>query len=208
MMEVPVLDAKGKKVGQVELEPRIFECEVNEAAVHQVVRARLAASRLGTSSTKTRGEVRGGGAKPWRQKGTGRARAGSIRSPLWRGGGVVFGPTPRDYSFSVPKKVKRLALRSALSIKAKSSELLVVDDFDLKEPKTKWALEVLRNLKVPKKATVVIAGGQENLEKSLRNIPGIKIIYVSEINPYDVLDNEVLIFTRDALGALTEVVKE
>ncbi|MDI6892641.1 MAG: 50S ribosomal protein L4 [Actinomycetota bacterium] len=208
MMEVPVLDAMGRKVGQVKLEPRIFESEVNEAAVHQVVRAQLAASRLGTSSTKTRSEVRGGGAKPWRQKGTGRARAGSIRSPLWRGGGVVFGPTPRDYSFTVPKKVKRLALRSALSMKAKSSELLVVDDFNIKEPKTKLALEVLRNLKVSKKATVVIVEGQENVEKSLRNIPGIKTIYVSEVNPYDVLDNEVLIFTRDALGALTEVVKE
>jgi large subunit ribosomal protein L4 len=208
MVEVPVLDAKGRKVDQVKLEPRIFESEVNEAAVHQVVRAQLAASRLGTSSTKTRSEVRGGGAKPWRQKGTGRARAGSIRSPLWRGGGVVFGPTPRDYSFTVPKKVKRLALRSALSMKAKSSELLVVDDFNIKEPKTKLALEVLRNLKVSKKATVVIVEGQENVEKSLRNIPGIKTIYVSEVNPYDVLDNEVLIFTRDALGALTEVVKE
>ncbi|MEW6188810.1 MAG: 50S ribosomal protein L4 [Actinomycetota bacterium] len=207
MLKLPVLSARGKKIDEVELNPQIFESEVNESLLHQVIRSQRAAMRSGTASTKTRNEVRGGGAKPWRQKGTGRARAGTIRSPLWRGGGVVFGPKPRDYSFSVPKKVKKLALKSALSAKARDSELIILDHFKLKRPKTKEAVRVLKNLKVTKKTTVVVAEGNEDVKRAIRNIPFAKVIEVSEVNPYNVLDNDVLILTRDALNRLTEVLQ-
>jgi large subunit ribosomal protein L4 len=204
-MKLIVRDAKGKKVGEIEAKPEVFDSKVSEAAVHQVVRAQLAAARAGTASTKTRVEVRGGGRKPWRQKGTGRARAGSIRSPIWVGGGVTFGPKPRDYSFKVPKKVKRLALRSVLTMKAKKDQILVVKDFGLKEPKTKKAVEVFKKLGISGKTTLVLENNQEVIEKSVRNIPGVRVIKVDNINVYDLLDNETLVFTPAALERVEEV---
>ncbi|MDI6716506.1 MAG: 50S ribosomal protein L4, partial [Actinomycetota bacterium] len=164
----------------------------------------LAAARRGTAKTKTRAEVSGGGRKPWRQKGTGRARIGSIRAPHWVGGGTVFGPLPRDYSFHVPRKMRRLALRSILSAKAREGRLIVIDDFGLSEPKTKEAAKILKNLNVTDKATVMVDKGQEVIEKSVRNIASVKVIYSSEINAYDLLDNEYLVMTRAALNSVEE----
>ncbi len=205
MLKLPVYNIKGEETEKVELNSSVFECEANEVAVHQTVRAFLASIRAGTADTKTRKEVRGGGRKPWKQKGTGRARAGSIRSPIWKGGGVVFGPTPRDYSFSVPKKVKKLALKSALSAKAKNSELVIVDGFNLDEMKTKKANEVLKNIGADKKITVVISPKEEQAERAIRNLPNVNLIYTPELNPYFVLDNEVLVLTHEALNEITGV---
>ncbi len=205
MLKLPVYNIKGEETEKIELNSSVFECEANEVAVHQTVRAFLASIRAGTADTKTRKEVRGGGRKPWKQKGTGRARAGSIRSPIWKGGGVVFGPTPRDYSFSVPKKVKKLALKSALSAKAKNSELVIVDGFNLDEMKTKKANEVLKNIGADKKTTVVISPKEEQAERAIRNLPNVNLIYTPELNPYFVLDNEVLVLTREALNEITGV---
>lgn len=204
--KVHVTDAAGKKVRDVQLEESIFGVEPNVSVMHQVVRAQRAASRAGTHETKTRGEVSGGGAKPWRQKGTGRARAGSTRSPLWKGGGVVFGPHPRDYSFAVPKKVRRLALFSALSAKAADGKVVVVAGFGGKggEPSTKHAATVLAKAGVDGKATVVVAYEDGLGAKSVRNLAFARAIEVGQINTYDVLDNEYLVFTEAALASLQE----
>jgi large subunit ribosomal protein L4 len=164
----------------------------------------MAAARRGTASTKTRAEVRGGGRKPWRQKGTGRARIGSIRAPHWVGGGVVFGPSPRDYSFSVPKKMRRLALKGILSAKAKEGNLIVLDDFGLEAPKTKEAVQILKNLNVDKKATVIVGEDQFSAVQSVRNIDKVRVIFSSELNAYDLLDNEYIVVTRAALGSIEE----
>lgn len=204
-MKLPVSDKTGKKIDEVELRPEISEVKINESVVHQVVRAQSAAARAGTASTKTRSEVRGGGRKPWRQKGTGRARAGSIRSPIWTGGGTTFGPTPRDYSFAVPKKVKKLALRSILAMKAKDEKLVVVDNFDLAEPKTKAAGETLKNLGATKKTTLVVSREEGVVVKSARNIEGVRVIYAHNINAFDLLNNDKLVMTRGALGQVQEV---
>lgn len=204
-MKLPVSDKTGKKIDEVELRPEISEVKINESVVHQVVRAQSAAARAGTASTKTRSEVRGGGRKPWRQKGTGRARAGSIRSPIWTGGGTTFGPTPRDYSFAVPKKVKKLALRSILAMKAKDEKLVVVDNFDLAEPKTKAAVETLKNLGATKKTTLVVSREEGVVVKSARNIEGVRVIYAHNINAFDLLNNDKLVMTRGALGQVQEV---
>ena len=206
-MKIPVLDMEGKQIEEVELTPGIFESEINSAAVHQVVTAILASRRRGTADTKTRGEVAGGGKKPWRQKGTGRARAGSIRSPLWRGGGKVFGPQPRDYGIKVPKKVKKLALKSALSAKAKASEIVVVDRFNIDEPKTRKAVEALEKLKLGNKVVLVVDKQNETTSKALRNLEGVHMIEISQLNVYDVLDNDQLVFSRDALSKLSEVLQ-
>lgn len=204
-MKLSVLDKEGKTIEEISVSPEVFEIEANEAVVHQVVRAQLAAARRGTAKTKTRAEVRGGGKKPWRQKGTGRARIGSIRAPHWVGGGTVFGPTPRDYSFSIPKKMRKLALRSILSAKAKDGKLIVLDDFGLAEAKTKEAARVLKNLNGDaKKLTVVVGEEQDNAVKSVRNIQNAKVIYSSEINAYDLLDNEYVVMTRAALNSVQE----
>ena len=207
MLKAPVHDSKGKMVSEIELKSEIFESKIVESLVHQMVRLHLAEKRGGNASTKTRKDVRGGGVKPWRQKGTGRARAGSIRSPLWRGGGVVFGPSPRDFSFKVPKKAKRLALKSALSAKAKDSQILVLKSFNLKEPKTKDVFEVLKKINAKKKTMVILTSKDGLAKKSIKNIPKVKAIDVEQINVYDVVDNEILIFTQDALGALSEVLE-
>lgn len=203
-MKIPVRNKEGKTVEEINVSPEVFEIEANEAVVHQVVKAQLAAARRGTAKTKTRAEVRGGGKKPWRQKGTGRARIGSIRAPHWVGGGTVFGPTPRDYSFNVPKKMRRLALKSILSSKAREGRLIVLDDFGLSEPKTKEAAQILKNLEATKKTTIVVGEDQDMAVKSVRNLDNVKVIYSSEINAYDLLDNEYLLMTRAALSAVEE----
>jgi large subunit ribosomal protein L4 len=203
-MKLPICDTNGKKIDEINLSPLLFEEKINESAVYQTVRAQRAALRRGTASTKTRSEVSGGGAKPWRQKGTGRARAGSIRSPLWKGGGVVFGPKPKDYTYSVPKKVKKLALRSALSAKAKNSQIVVIDKFDITEPASKRANEILKNIGALKNTTVVLTKDEEIVAKSVRNIPNIKVFSVSSLGTYGVLDNDLLVFTRKSLTQLME----
>lgn len=203
-MKIPVRNREGKTVEEINVSPEVFEVEPNEAVVHQVIRAQLAAARRGTAKTKTRAEVRGGGKKPWRQKGTGRARIGSIRAPHWTGGGTVFGPVPRDYSFNVPKKMRRLALKSILSSKAKDGRLIILDDFGLTEPKTKEVVKILKNLNVDKKVTVVVGEDQDTAVKSVRNIDSARVIYSSEINAYDLLDNEYLVMTRAALNSVEE----
>lgn len=208
MPKLAVHDGSGKKIDEVDLNSAIFGVRIDQSLVHQVIRAQMAGVRSGSASTKTRAEARGGGAKPWRQKGTGRARAGSIRSPVWRGGGVVFGPKPKSYSFSLPKKVKRKALKSILSEKVQSNNLLVVDVPKLKEPQTKRAVQMLRNLKAEEKSSVVVTPEQENLEKSLRNLANVRVLYLSEVNPYDLLDNEKLIFTKAAFEGLLEVLSK
>lgn len=203
-MKVPVLNMEGKRVEELDLNASIFESEINSAAVHQVVKALLTSRRRGTAATKTRGEVSGGGKKPWRQKGTGRARAGSTRSPLWKGGGTVFGPSPRDYETKVPKKLRKLAMRSALSAKAKASEIIVVDNFAIEEPKTRRASEVLGKLKVGKKVVIVVDKENELTTKAVRNLEGVRMVPVSQLNVYDVLDNDQLVFSMDAIGRLSE----
>jgi large subunit ribosomal protein L4 len=197
----------GEQVGEINLKDDVFGIEPNTAVVHQVVKAQLANHRVGTASTKTRGEVKGSGKKPWRQKGTGRARAGSKRSPVWRGGGIAFGPQPRDYSISVPRKVRRLALKSMLSDKVKTDNIVVLTELDFEEPKTKRMLEVLNNLKVDvdEKALVVTADGNSNVVKSARNIPGIKPVRADFISVYDLLTYDKLVITKDAVAVVEEV---
>lgn len=203
-----IQDNKGKKVGQVDLDPAVFAMKPNEAVVHQVVTAQLAGERSGTAATKTRGMVRGGGTKPWRQKGTGRARAGSIRSPLWTGGGVVFGPSPRDYGQRVPRKMRKLALRSALSSKAASGSLVVVNGFGLSDPSTKKAAETLSKLKVEGKVGVLCSAEESATAKSVRNLPWAKVFFSNELNVYDILDNDTLVITKPALEHVTEMLSK
>lgn len=195
----------GTQVGEIELSDEVFGIEPNQAAMHQVVKMQLANHRVGTAATKTRGEVRGGGRKPYRQKGTGRARAGSIRSPLWRKGGVVFGPQPRDYSYTLPKKIRRLALKSALSSKVKGRNMIVMDELTLEAPKTKRMVEILNALQVDRKALIVTADGDVNVYKSARNIPGIKPVRADFMSVYDILNHDKLVITKDAVAKVEEV---
>ena len=197
--------SSGEQIEEMQLSDKVFAEEINEAVIYEVVVNQLANARVGTSSTKGRGEVRGGGRKPWRQKGTGRARVGSIRSPLWRGGGVVFGPKPRDYSYSVPKKVRRLAFRSALSAKLNEDNLIVLDELNFPEPKTKKMAEILKKLSVDKKAIVVTGSRDENVEKSARNIPGILPRTSDRLSVLDLVTHEKVVLTKDAVARLQEV---
>jgi large subunit ribosomal protein L4 len=200
--KVDVLNAKGKKAGSVELPEEIFGIQVNVPVMHRVVRAQLAAARAGTHSTKTRAEVRGGGKKPWRQKGTGRARQGSIRAPQWRGGGVVFGPTPRDHSLRVNKKEKVLALRSALTDRHAGGNLVVLDGLDFDEPKTARAVELLDTVGLGgRKLLFVVDGLEEAAIKSFRNLTAVHLITFDQLNTYDVLNSDTVVFTRDSLDA-------
>lgn len=205
MATIVIKDAAGKKVGEAAVADAVFGIQPNTHAVHLVVRSQMAARRSGTHDTKTRGEVSGGGAKPWRQKGTGRARQGSIRAGQWKGGGVTFGPTPRDHSFKVPKKVVKLAMRSVLSAKTADGALHVIDGFKLDEPSTKKAVLALKALGVEGRATVVVDNDDAVAIKSLRNIDGIRVITASESNTYDLVDNSVLLFTKPALEWLEGV---
>ena len=204
MANVSVYNIEGKEVGSIELNDAVFGVEVNEHLVHMAVVNQLANNRQGTQSAKTRSEVSGGGRKPWRQKGTGHARQGSTRSPQWTGGGVVFAPKPRDYSFKMNKKEKRIALLSALSSKVADNKIVVLDAFNLDEVKTKKFAEVMNNLKVDK-ALVVIEGENKNVVLSGRNIPTVKVSATNEINTYDVLKYETLVVTKAAVEKLEEV---
>ena len=204
MANVSVYNIEGKEVGSIELNDAVFGVEVNEHLVHMAVVNQLANNLQGTQSAKTRSEVSGGGRKPWRQKGTGHARQGSTRSPQWTGGGVVFAPKPRDYSFKMNKKEKRIALLSALSSKVADNKIVVLDAFNLDEIKTKKFAEVMSNLKVDK-ALVVIEGENKNVVLSGRNIPTVKVSATNEINTYDVLKYETLVVTKAAVEKLEEV---
>ena len=205
MPKIDVYDINGKKVKEVELKEEIFGIEPNEAVVHRVLVNFLANQRQGTQSTKTRSEVAGGGRKPWRQKGTGRARQGSIRAPQWIKGGIALGPKPRSYKYTVNKQEKRLAIKSVLSSKVLENELVVVDELPLKEIKTKEMVKVLSNLKVDGKALVMLPEKNEKVQKSARNIEGVKTTLVGTINVYDLLKYNKLIVTLDTIKKLEEV---
>ncbi|HOV80702.1 MAG TPA: 50S ribosomal protein L4 [Bacillota bacterium] len=204
MPTVALYNINGEQVGEMILKDEIFGVQVNEPVLHDAVVMHLARRRLGTHDTKTRAEVSGGGRKPWRQKGTGRARHGSIRSPIWRGGGIVFGPHPRDYGYRLPKKVRRLALKSALSAKVNSGDIVVLESLKLERPKTKDMVRILNNLKVSD-ALVVTAEKDETVAKSARNIPNIKPLAASGLNVYDILAYDKLVITKDAVARVEEV---
>ncbi|WP_108305981.1 50S ribosomal protein L4 [Metalysinibacillus jejuensis] len=205
MTKVAVLSQTGSSVGEIELNEAIFGIEPNEAVLFDAVIAQRASLRQGNHKVKNRSEVAGGGRKPWRQKGTGRARQGSIRSPQWRGGGIVFGPTPRSYSFSMPKKVRRLALKSALSTKVAEENFVVLDALTLAAPKTKDFTQVLKDLSIEKKALFVTADLDENVALSARNIPGVTVITAAGINVLDLLGNDKVVFTKSAVEKIEEV---
>ena len=205
MPKVDVYSIDGKKVKEVELKEEIFGIEPYEAVVHSVLVNFLANQRQGTQSTKTRSEVRGGGRKPWRQKGTGRARQGSIRAPQWIKGGIALGPKPRSYYYTVNKKERRLAIKSMLSSKVLENELTVVDKLDMKEIKTKEMVKTLTNLKVEGKTLILLPEKNENVQKSARNIEGVKTTLVNTINVYDLLKYKNLVITLDTVKKLEEV---
>jgi large subunit ribosomal protein L4 len=201
MSTVNIVNTKNENVGQIELNDNVFNLEVKEYILHDVVRMQRAARRAGTACTKTRVEVSGGGAKPWRQKGTGRARAGSRTSPVWRGGGVVFGPKPRDYSFKLNKKVKRLALAMAVSARFQEDNLIVLDDFTLEAIKTKDFVGVMKTLDI-ENGLIVIDGEAEFLKKSSRNVNGFKVLPTEGLNVYDVLLHKKLVLVKPAIESL------
>ncbi len=205
MPNVAVVDMEGKKVSTVDLADSIFGIEPNAAVMHQLVVSYLANQRQGTQSALTRAEVSGGGKKPWRQKGTGRARQGSTRAPQWYHGGVVFAPKPRDYRFSVNKKVRRLAMKSAFSTKVADSDLIVVDSIALDEIKTQKIVKMLAAIGSEKKALIVLPTVDEKVIKSARNIAGVKTAQVNELNVYDILNANKLIIAKDALAKIEEV---
>ena len=205
MPKIDVYDIQGKKVSTVDLKDEIFGIEPNEAVVHSVLVNFLANQRQGTQSTKTRAEVRGGGRKPWRQKGTGRARQGSIRAPQWIKGGIALGPKPRSYKYSVNKKEKRLAIKSCLSSKVLENELTVVDSLNLKEIKTKEMAKAISNLKLEGKTLILLPEKNETVQKSARNIEGVKTTLVNTINVYDLLKYKNLVITLDTVKKLEEV---
>ncbi len=205
MPKATVYDMAGKAVGEIELSEAIFGIEPNASVVHDVVKNHLANCRQGTQSTLTRAEVSGGGIKPWRQKGTGRARQGSIRAPQWTHGGVVFAPKPRDYSYTLNKKVKRLALKSALSAKAAAGEIIVIDSIKVDEIKTKTMVNFLNAVGAEKKALVVTAEADTNVVKSARNIPGVVTAFANVINVYDIVNANKLVVDQAALAKIEEV---
>ncbi|WP_054251575.1 50S ribosomal protein L4 [Neofamilia massiliensis] len=205
MPKINMLNMNGENVGEIELNPEIFDVEINEHAVYTVVKNLLANRRQGTQSAKTRAEVRGGGKKPWRQKGTGRARQGSIRSPQWKGGGVVFAPKPRDYSYTTPKKVRRVALKSVLTSKLQEKELIVLDELKLDQAKTKEMVKVLKAINADEKALVVIKRPDENIIRSARNLPTVLTTNANTLNVYDILKYNSLIITKEALEEIEEV---
>jgi large subunit ribosomal protein L4 len=205
MPKVSVYNVDGNQVGELDLAEGIFGLEPNIHVLHSAVLLQQATLRSGTHDTKGRSEVRGGGRKPWKQKGTGRARQGSIRSPQWKGGGIVFGPTPRSYGFKLPRKVRRLAIKSALSSKAQDNQIIVLDQLSLSQPKTKDITKLLNNLKVVRKALVVTADFDNNVALSARNIPGVKFVAAEGINVLDVMKYDQLIITKDAVAKVEEV---
>ena len=205
MAKVSVYNMEGKEVGTMDLNDSIFAVEINEHLVHMAVVQQLANNRQGTQKAKTRSEVSGGGRKPWRQKGTGHARQGSTRSPQWTGGGVVFAPTPRDYSFKLNKKEKRAALKSALTDKAQNNNLIVVDELKFDEIKTKKFAEVMNNLKATRKALVVLADNDQNVVLSARNLAEANTTLTNTLNVYDIVNARTLVLTKDAVAKIEEV---
>ncbi|MCR1934516.1 50S ribosomal protein L4 [Clostridium tepidum] len=204
MPKVDLFNQNGKKVGDLQLADSVFGVEVNTYAMHQVVKALLANKRQGTQSAKTRAEVSGGGIKPWRQKGTGRARQGSIRAPQWIHGGVVFAPKPRSYRMSIPKSMKKVAIKSALTSKVNENLMVVVDEIKLEAPKTKEVVKML-NAFDAKKTLIITNNVEENVYKSARNIEGVHVIPVNNINVYDVLKYDKVVITKDAVSKIEEV---
>lgn len=206
MPKLALYNKTGGQIGEVDLNEQVFDVRVNVPVVHRAVVAQLAAMRAGTNKTKTRGEVAGSGKKPWRQKGTGRARQGSIRAPHWVGGGKVFGPTPRDYTQKINKKEKRLAVKSALTDKVREGKLVVVDNFDITEPKTRDMVKVLTDLNLrDKKVLIILPGKDEAVYKSARNIPRVKTLVTQALNIYDLVNYEYIVITKDAVAAVEEV---
>ena len=205
MPKLNVYNMQGEQVEEIELSEAIFGIEVNEHVVYEVVKNQLANKRQGTQSAKTRAEVRGGGRKPWRQKGTGRARAGSLSSPVFTGGGVIFAPKPRDYSYKVPKKIKRLAMKSVLTSKVLENEIIVIDEFTLDAPKTKDMVNILNKLSADRKALIVTLNPESNVIKSAKNIPNVQTTVVNNMNVYDLLKYNSLIITKEAVKKVEEV---
>ena len=205
MPNVALYNISGKQVGEIELNENIFGVNVNVEAMQQVVKMYLANQRQGTQSALTRAEVRGGGIKPWRQKGTGRARHGSIRSPQWKKGGVVFAPKPRSYRYTVPKKIKRIAMKSALSSKVNENSIVVIEELNFDAPKTKQVVNLLENLNIDSKALIVLADNNENVVKSARNIEGVKATFVNTLNVFDILKYDKFVITKDAVKKVEEV---
>ena len=201
-MTQTVLNRRGEQVGDVELDPLVFEVPINVAVMHQAVKMQLANARQGTADTKTRGDVAGGAAKPWRQKGTGRARQGSIRSPLWIKGGVVFGPHPRLYTQAMPRKMRRLALKSALAAKLQESRLIVVDDLSMDEPKTKAMIAVLQSVGAGPSTLIVLGERNQNVVLSARNLSGVKTLQANNLNVADLLNHDYLVLTRSAVNVI------
>lgn len=204
MATLAVYDVGNQKVSDLELDDRVFDAKINASLLHDVVRKGLSSRRRGTAATKNRTLVRGGGAKPWRQKGTGRARAGSRRSPLWRGGGTIFGPMPRDYAFSLPEKMRRSALRAALTLKHREGKLILLDDFPLEGFKTRQVLEVLKRFQV-EDALIVTDEKKTFLERSAENLPTVKVLRQEGLNVYDILNHEYLILLRQVVPRLQGV---
>ena len=202
MSKVDIKKSDGEKAGTIELDDQIFGIEPNVAVMHQVVNAQLAAKRAGTHNTKTRAEVRGGGAKPWKQKGTGRARAGSSRIPHWRGGGIALGPKPRDYSQRTPKKMKKLALRSALSDRATSNNVFVVESWDFETPNTKAAKLALEAIGAEGKVLVVVDTQDSNTHKSFRNLGHVNVLSADQLNVFDILVSDSVVFTKSSLPSI------
>jgi large subunit ribosomal protein L4 len=203
-MQAPLKNMQGQEIGTVELPDEIFNIEPNQAVMHQALVRQLANKRQGTHKAKTRGEVRGGGRKPWRQKGTGRARQGTIRAPQWRGGGIVFGPTPRSYAKRMPRKMRRLALRSALSVKASEQQIVVLDELSFDAPRTKAMVAVLDALDVERTALLLLPEADDNIELSARNIPYVKTLRASYINVRDLLGYQTVIMPRQAIDVIAD----
>ena len=205
MPKVNLYKTDGSIKGEIQISDEIFDAEIAETVMHQAVKMQLANKRQGTQSVKTRSEVRGGGAKPWRQKGTGRARHGSIRSPIWVGGGVAFAPKPRSYRQAMPKKMRRIALKSALSSKVQNDEMIVLESLELTEPKTREMVKILDNLNATRKTVLVLSGKNDWIERSVRNIPNVKLLYVNTLNVYDILNCDKFIILEEAVRQIEEV---
>ena len=208
MPKLALYNQQGEQVGELDVLPGLFAVPIKQGALYYTAMVQSARRRRGTASTKTRGEVRGGGAKPWPQKGTGRARHGSTRSPIWTGGGAAFGPRPRSYKLQVPKKVRRAALYSVLSAKARQGKVLVVDEIALSEPRTKIVAGVLQNLNAIQSALIVTARPEQNLVKSARNLPSVATTVAEQLNVLDILTYDYLVFTKEALEKVQEVFGE
>ncbi len=204
MPKLDLHNIEGEKIGEVSLSSKVFGVKVKEALLYEALKAQASSRRRGTASTKERGEVRGGGRKPWRQKGTGRARAGSIRSPIWKGGGTIFGPHPRDYSYSLPKKARRKSLKMALSSKFKEKKILILDRMDLGEAKTKRMASILAKLRSGRKPLLIVEEKNEMVRRAARNIEGAKVLSPNSLNLYDLLNQDRLILTKEALTRLEE----